>query len=42
MNTGIMPLIAAILFLREASKDYIIFGINGFRISTKCHINNFL
>jgi len=41
MSTGIMLLIAATLFLQEVSKNWIIFS-NGFHMSTKCHINNFL
>jgi len=41
MNNDIIPLIAAILLLREAIEDYIIFD-NEFYINTKCHINNFL
>jgi len=34
MNTGITPLIAAILLLREVGEDYIF--DNGFHINTKC------
>jgi len=36
MNTGIMLLIAAILLLREATKDYNIIFNNGFHINTQC------
>jgi len=41
LNTGITPLITAILLLREATEDCIIFN-NGFHMNTKCHINKSL